>query len=197
MTRIGGSTRVRTELEHAFEEGRGVTAKVKWLTRARDPNSDNTTHSEEGRSRWLHCTPLLGHTGKIGVWMVVLVDEETRPGDAQRRFRPAPPVAAKIRSQDADRAVFDDVVPSSPSKRTVDAGAGASPGGLRSHPVNGRESMNSLKEGHKRALAGLESKTSSFYGVVPSGKRWSKDSAPVSPVSAVSRPQSEISFALR
>lgn len=84
MNRIGGSERVRDELVAALAEGRGVTAKVRWLTRAED----------EGRNRWVHCTPLMGSNGHIGVWMVVLVDEEN--SRAVRRFRPAPPVSIDI-----------------------------------------------------------------------------------------------------
>ncbi|KAL8965827.1 MAG: hypothetical protein Q9197_006304, partial [Variospora fuerteventurae] len=66
MNKIGGSSRVRDELTSALAEGRGVTAKVRWVTRA----------DEEGRSRWIHCTPLVGSNGLIGVWMVVLVDDD-------------------------------------------------------------------------------------------------------------------------
>jgi len=84
MSRIGGSSRVRDELVAALAEGRGVTAKVRWVSRAED----------EGRNRWVHCTPLTGSNGSIGVWMVVLVDDES--SRAVRRFRPAPPVAQEI-----------------------------------------------------------------------------------------------------
>ena len=69
MNKIGGSNRVRDELTAAFADGRGVTAKVRWVTKADD----------EGRNKWIHCTPLLGTNGQIGVWMVVIVNEE-KPG---------------------------------------------------------------------------------------------------------------------
>ncbi|CAD0093740.1 unnamed protein product [Aureobasidium vineae] len=88
LSRIGGSPRVRSELAQAFGEGRGVTAKIRWLTRIEEDGED------EGRSRWIHCTPLLGHGGAVGVWMVVLVDEEG--SQSKRRFRPAPPVSQII-----------------------------------------------------------------------------------------------------
>ncbi|CAD0057075.1 unnamed protein product [Aureobasidium pullulans] len=94
LHRIGGSPRVRTELAQAFAEGRGVTAKVRWLTRVEDDGE------EEGRSRWIHCTPLLGHGGAVGVWMVVLVDEEG--SQSKRRFRPAPPVSQIIGGKEYD-----------------------------------------------------------------------------------------------
>lgn len=80
MDRIGGSTRVHEELSSALAEGRGVTAKVRWLSRS----------DEDGRNRWIHCTPLVGSNGQIGVWMIVLVDDDMELG---RRWKQAPPVA--------------------------------------------------------------------------------------------------------
>lgn len=80
LDRIGGSSRVREELSTALAEGRGVTAKIRWLSRA----------DEGGRNRWIHCTPLIGSNGHIGVWMIVLIDDDQ---EIQRRWRQAPPVA--------------------------------------------------------------------------------------------------------
>lgn len=60
---------MRDELLRAFIDGRSVTARVQWLNRY-DPH---------GRGRWVHCTPLLAHNGGIGVWMVVVVDDD-EPG---------------------------------------------------------------------------------------------------------------------
>lgn len=79
MNKIGGSSRVREELTTAFAEGRGVTAKVRWVPKA----------DEDGRNRWIHCTPLMGSTGQIGVWMIVLVDDDQ---GVSRRWKQAPPV---------------------------------------------------------------------------------------------------------
>lgn len=79
MNKIGGSSRVRDELISALAEGRGVTAKVRWVTRV----------DEDGRNRWIHCTPLVGSNGQIGVWMVVLVDDDQ---GLSRRWKQAPPV---------------------------------------------------------------------------------------------------------
>jgi hypothetical protein len=42
----------------------------------------------------VHCTPLLGKDGIVGVWMVVIVDEEGY--EPVRRFKAAPPVASDI-----------------------------------------------------------------------------------------------------
>ncbi|CAK3882878.1 hypothetical protein AC579_8755 [Lecanosticta acicola] len=102
LNRIGGSSRVRSDLGAALAEGRGVTAKIRWLTRPADDGEG------EGRPRWIHCTPLLGHSGAVGVWMVVLVEDETSAtgGPSARRFRQAPPVSNNIggKEWDASRA---------------------------------------------------------------------------------------------
>ncbi|KAI5778775.1 hypothetical protein EDC01DRAFT_756590 [Geopyxis carbonaria] len=75
LSKLGGSPRVRQSLEDALEAGRGVTAKVLWLT-DRD--------GERGRDRWVHCTPLLDADGRVGVWMVVVVDPPGQPQTVQR-----------------------------------------------------------------------------------------------------------------
>ncbi|KAF2022268.1 hypothetical protein BU24DRAFT_332765, partial [Aaosphaeria arxii CBS 175.79] len=94
LDRIGGSSRVRDSVAEALADGtRGVTAKIRWLSTAAPSLADR---SEEGRPRWIHCTPLLGQSGSVGVWMVVLVDDEKVPGPV-RRFRQAPPVASDVR----------------------------------------------------------------------------------------------------
>jgi hypothetical protein len=46
--------------------GRSVTARIKWMTR----------FNNQGRHRWIHCTPLLANNGQIGVWMVIVIDDE-------------------------------------------------------------------------------------------------------------------------
>jgi len=81
MSKIGGSHHVREELTRALADGRGVTAKVRWVTK----------DDLEGRSRWIHCTPLIGSNGAIGVWMIVIVDDETSTSST-KRFRQAPPI---------------------------------------------------------------------------------------------------------
>ncbi|KUJ21130.1 uncharacterized protein LY89DRAFT_577243 [Mollisia scopiformis] len=85
MAKIGGSDRVRNELTQALADGRGVTAKVKWVSKS----------DLEGRNRWIHCTPLIGSNGVIGVWMIVLVDDETSTAPG-KRFKMAPPVDPKF-----------------------------------------------------------------------------------------------------
>ena len=94
LDRIGGSNRVRDSLSDALADGsRGVTAKIRWLPHA-VPDLDDSY--EEGRPRWIHCTPLLGQSGAVGVWMVVLVDEKEH-SHLNRRFRQAPPIPSDIR----------------------------------------------------------------------------------------------------
>lgn len=94
LDRISGSPRVKESLATALAEGRGVTARIRWIP--------NPRFEDEGRSRWIHCTPLLGANGRVGVWMVVLVeDSENGVGDVRaaamgKRFRAAPPVARTV-----------------------------------------------------------------------------------------------------
>ncbi|PYH41040.1 uncharacterized protein BP01DRAFT_306910 [Aspergillus saccharolyticus JOP 1030-1] len=66
LSRIGSSSTVREELLEALKGGRSVTARIKWVTR----------YNTQGRDRWVHCTPLLASNGEVGVWMVVVVDDE-------------------------------------------------------------------------------------------------------------------------
>lgn len=84
---------MREELEAALGTGRGVTAKIRWIS-GRNPD-------EDGRPRWVHCTPLLGQNGSIGVWMIVIVDEENAA--PSKRFKSAPPVSDSINGKERDR----------------------------------------------------------------------------------------------
>ncbi|KAM3491375.1 hypothetical protein MY3957_005317 [Beauveria namnaoensis] len=118
LERIGGSVRVREQLVDALAAGQGVTAKVKWLNSRRKKSSRpaakkaNINHPLEahleadddvdtvyepepaGRPRWLHCTPLAGANGQVGVWMVVIVDDNDNDWHSRRFGVVAPPVAA-------------------------------------------------------------------------------------------------------
>ncbi|TEA04265.1 Blue-light-activated histidine kinase 1 [Colletotrichum sidae] len=99
MDKIGGSNRVRDGLAQAFADGHGVTAKVRWISKA----------GSDGRVRWIHCTPLIGSNGAVGVWMVVLVDDESEVGP--RKGKEAPPVDGCLRRTGAmprQRASKDD-----------------------------------------------------------------------------------------
>ncbi|KAJ5595889.1 PAS-associated C-terminal [Penicillium hetheringtonii] len=66
LSRIGDSGPKRDTILHAMMAGRSVTARIKWVNRFRD----------QGRHRWIHCTPLLANNGEVGVWMVVVIDDE-------------------------------------------------------------------------------------------------------------------------
>ncbi|KAM3070330.1 hypothetical protein ACMFMG_010162 [Clarireedia jacksonii] len=132
MSKIGGSNRVREELTQALADGRGVTAKVRWVTKD-DP---------EGRSRWIHCTPLIGSNGAIGVWMVVIVDDENSQ-PSSKRFRQAPPVDPRFgRSIPFVSTKADSTTGSLRDFAIMNNGGGAgksgkegpgTPGSLRSH----------------------------------------------------------------
>ena len=94
LERIGGSSRMREQLVKAFSEGQSVTAKVRWLnvshkapkserqkpsTSALEARTEREGPELPGRPRWLHCTPLVGASGTVGVWMIVIVDDEAHP----------------------------------------------------------------------------------------------------------------------
>ncbi|CAI7589485.1 unnamed protein product [Penicillium glandicola] len=66
LNRIGETGAKRDNIINAMEAGRSVTARIKWMTKFND----------QGRHRWIHCTPLLANNGQIGVWMVVVIDDE-------------------------------------------------------------------------------------------------------------------------
>ncbi|KAK3327673.1 hypothetical protein B0T19DRAFT_170270 [Cercophora scortea] len=82
LSRIGGSDRVRDELAQAFRDTNVVTARVRWVSK----------HDREGRARWIHCTPLTGSNGAVGVWMVVIVDDDELDSGGFRASRVAPPI---------------------------------------------------------------------------------------------------------
>ncbi|KAL8689407.1 MAG: hypothetical protein Q9218_004919, partial [Villophora microphyllina] len=110
LSRIGGPARVREGLSKAFEQGEDITAKVTWLPQGRpcdssdDPSSltrrpgsrndhPNTRNEGNGsalgggesRTRYISCTPLLGSDDQVGVWMVVMVENETVTGSLPSR----------------------------------------------------------------------------------------------------------------
>ncbi|KAK8135876.1 hypothetical protein PG984_003816 [Apiospora sp. TS-2023a] len=103
LSRVGGSTRLRDAIESALADGQGVTAKVRWLSSvsssAASRNIDDS--SAPGRGRWIHATPLLGSNGAVGVWMVVLVDDEAEA--SHRLPRAAPPVERYVNGRHRER----------------------------------------------------------------------------------------------
>ncbi|KAI1280123.1 hypothetical protein F5Y07DRAFT_396280 [Xylaria sp. FL0933] len=84
MSRIGGPKDIRDTIAQAFKDGDCITTKVRWLARpmfmtgGRSPNLSTSSNIAQERGRWIHTTPLLGINGTIGVWVVVLVDDEEK-----------------------------------------------------------------------------------------------------------------------
>ncbi|QIX01838.1 hypothetical protein AMS68_007355 [Peltaster fructicola] len=83
LERIGGPQHVRDALLDAFAHGTGVTAKIQWLTGSVGAIGQSTQQLES-RPRWIHCTPLLGSDEQVGVWMVVMVEQEEISGSLRR-----------------------------------------------------------------------------------------------------------------
>lgn len=84
MDRVGGPQQLREGILDAFEHGTSVTAKISWLTH---PGSNGDSHQNQGvqgKPRWIHCTPLLGSDERVGVWMVVVVENEDITGQLNR-----------------------------------------------------------------------------------------------------------------
>ncbi|KAF7504264.1 hypothetical protein GJ744_002522 [Endocarpon pusillum] len=81
IDKIGGSPEVREELTQALAQGRSVTAKVRWVMKPGD----------RGRNRWIAFTPLVGSHDQIGVWIAILVDEES-----ENELRLVPPVKFRV-----------------------------------------------------------------------------------------------------
>jgi hypothetical protein len=116
MDRIGGPSHVREGLLEAFAQGIGVTAKISWLTQpANRPHSPSNSvlNSEydgssgvksnetvEGKSRWIHCTPLTGSDAKPGVIMIVMVDKEEITG----QLNPPTTAMARMAMRSASRS---------------------------------------------------------------------------------------------
>ena len=89
MSQLGGSQRVRDDLEQALEVGRKVTAKVQWISKT----------AQSAPSKWIHCTPLLGINGLIAVWMVILVDDV----EAEEKQRAPVPVEQNLPNESGAR----------------------------------------------------------------------------------------------
>jgi len=91
---------VRDGLSEAFEQGAAVTAKVTWIPQGRssDDGEESRPSSRRGgggaafgesaqqqRTRYISCTPLLGSDDQVGVWMVVMVENELVTGSLASR----------------------------------------------------------------------------------------------------------------
>lgn len=143
MDRIGSSLHTRQQLVEALAGGQAVTAKVRWLSgnwynnnkanstshRPLDSHQGAEGHVPEraGKSRWLHCTPLVGNNGKVGVWMIVIVDGDDE-ADASEQVKTAKHVVKESTSSDNTRVesalsqrIQDTRSPSAASQRPFEA----------------------------------------------------------------------------
>lgn len=112
LDHIGGPEHVRQGIADAFEQGAAVTAKITWLPRGNPEDQDSVTPQANGdsrpstrkgptsatpsasgaapmesRIRYISCTPLLGSDDQVGVWMVVMVENELVTGGLASRER--------------------------------------------------------------------------------------------------------------
>lgn len=97
---------VRDGLSEAFEQGAAVTAKVTWLPQGKPAEDGDHNLSESrpvsrkgpqapegisgagvGKTRYISCTPLLGSDDQVGVWMIVMVENELVTGSLASRDR--------------------------------------------------------------------------------------------------------------
>lgn len=81
LQHIGGSAKIRVDLERSLQKGNAVTAGVHWLMSESDRCGEGGVG---GCVRWLHCTPLLHHSGAVGAWVIIVVDEVDDTGTRRR-----------------------------------------------------------------------------------------------------------------
>ncbi|KAF2862695.1 hypothetical protein K470DRAFT_211992 [Piedraia hortae CBS 480.64] len=90
LDRIGGPVQLRQGLESALQQGTNVTAKVSWLSSIPHHARDDVSGYVHGKPRWVHCTPLFGSDSRVGVWMVILVENEEVTGRLNRHAEASP-----------------------------------------------------------------------------------------------------------
>lgn len=116
-----GSSKMRNSLNGAFQEAKVITAKVKWLKSPKQ-DGDNETGDLHGptETRWIHCTPLMHHTGAVGLWMIVVVMPSEKDEDhhhnlnskASRGLNHQTSYQSESQSQSQSGQVRQDRVPS-------------------------------------------------------------------------------------
>ncbi|KAL8926487.1 MAG: hypothetical protein Q9172_001790 [Xanthocarpia lactea] len=104
LSRIGGPGHVRAGLSEALESDESITAKITWLPQGRsdidgslasrpgsinedrqNPNNNSSNDGNTGaRTRYISCTPLFGSDDRVGVWVVVMVENESVTGSLAR-----------------------------------------------------------------------------------------------------------------
>lgn len=91
---------MRSGLKSSLENGEPISAKVTWLAKSDDDkdsavdgvgDSRPPTRGGEdgGKTRFISCTPLLGGDDQVGVWIVVMVDNENSAGGIASRNQSA------------------------------------------------------------------------------------------------------------
>lgn len=86
LDRIGGPKHLRDGVSEALQNDTSITAKVPWLTSVVNGESQRQAEHAEGKPRWIHCTPLFGSDDKVGVWMIILVENEEVTGLLNRQI---------------------------------------------------------------------------------------------------------------
>lgn len=178
LSRIGGPSHVRDGLSDAFEKGDSVTAKVMWLPQGRpqdsndiDGNGGSRPGSRHGgghmqqqgvsRARYISCTPLLGSDDQVGVWMVVMVENEQVTGSLPSRHLPLHSLNQSAFSPSSADGRYAQEVPPTPShyEREDSSPVGGRETemrgrGLRGDKIGGMYADWMKGQGHPRKVAG-------------------------------------------
>lgn len=85
MDRIGGPEKIHNGIIDALSNDTAITAKINWLPAPASKSDRQYLNNNQGKARWIHCTPLLGSDEKVGVWMVVMVEDEEITGQLNRQ----------------------------------------------------------------------------------------------------------------
>ncbi|KAI9670534.1 MAG: hypothetical protein M1831_005754 [Alyxoria varia] len=83
----GGSSRPGSKAGPHSHQGRGPPSSA--YNPNRGGHQQNTGDNDEGKTRWIHCTPLMGSDERVGVWMVVMVENEAITGALNAHQRSA------------------------------------------------------------------------------------------------------------
>ena len=114
-----------------------MTARVEWSVSAHNqgPHTDGNDTKEQ-KIRYISCTPLLGSDDEVGVWMVVMVENEAVTGSLRRK---APLAGLRAGNVDGDGAeedyagfMKDSAVSSKAPSRGNDSGVGSGEGKMGS-----------------------------------------------------------------
>lgn len=96
---------------------------VLWITKP--TNGYKGVEKGAGRARWLHATPLLSASGAVGVWMIVLVDDDSERTKTLQGYTGnnttapipnrggAPPIKSPMAHLSSDDASYFDFEPES------------------------------------------------------------------------------------